>query len=67
MAGITNGEFCSKMSIYGFDVLTIGGYNADKNAINAGLKIIKRGRPEFNINENELYHHIEEEIKYNKK
>ena len=64
MAGITNGEFCSKMSNYGFDVLTIGGYNADKNTINAGLKIIKRGRPEFNINENELYHHIEEEIKY---
>jgi TIM-barrel protein len=63
MAGITNGQFCSKMSIYGFDVLTIGGYNADKKAINAGLKIIKRGRPEFNINENRLYQHIEEEIK----
>ena len=41
MAGITDGKFCSKMSIYGFDLLTIGGYNADKNAINAGLKIIK--------------------------
>jgi TIM-barrel protein len=63
MAGITNGQFCSKMFIYGFDVLTIGGYNADKNAIHAGLKIIKRGRPEFNINENRLYQHIEEEIK----
>jgi TIM-barrel protein len=63
MAGITNGKFCSKMSIYGFDLLTIGGYNADKNAINAGLKIIERGRPEFNITENELYHHIEDEIK----
>lgn len=63
MAGITNGQFCSKMSIYGFDVLTIGGYNANKKAINAGLKIIKRGRPEFNINENRLYQHIEEEIK----
>ena len=63
MAGITNGQFCSKMSIYGFDVLTIGGYNADQNAINAGLKIIERGRPEFNITENELYNHIEEEIK----
>ena len=63
MAGITNGQFCSKMSIYGFDLLTLGGYNADKNAINAGLKIIERGRPEFNINENELYHHIKEEIK----
>ncbi len=63
MAGITNGQFCSKMSVYGFDVLTIGGYNADKSAINAGLKIITRGRPEFNINENELYNHIENEIK----
>ena len=63
MAGITNGQFCSKMSVYRFDVLTIGGYNADKNAINAGLKIIKRGRPEFNVDENELYQHIEEEIK----
>jgi TIM-barrel protein len=63
MAGITNGQFCSKMSIYGFDILTIGGYNADKNAINAGQKIMQRGRPEFNISENELYHHIKEEIK----
>ncbi len=63
MAGITNGQFCSKMSVYRFDVLTIGGYNADKNAANAGLKIIKRGRPEFNVDENELYQHIEEEIK----
>jgi len=63
MAGITNGQFCSKMSIYGFDLLTIGGYNADKNAINAGLKIIERGRPEFNIDKNDLYNHIEKEVK----
>ena len=44
MAGITNGQFCSKMSVYGFDVLTIGGYNVDKNAINAGLKNNQKNR-----------------------
>ncbi len=60
MAGITDGKFCSKMAKYGFDLLTIGGYNADRNAIDAGLKIIKRGRPEFNIAKEDLYQHIEE-------
>ena len=54
MAGITDGKFCSKMAKYGFDLLTIGGYNADQGAINAGLKIIKRGRPEFDVAEEEL-------------
>jgi tRNA-dihydrouridine synthase len=58
MAGITDGEFCSKMAKYGFDLLTIGGYNADQGAINAGLKIIKRGRPEFDVAEEELVKHI---------
>ena len=67
MAGITDGKFCSKMAIYGFDLLTIGGYNADKNAINAGLKIIKRGRPEFDIAKNDLVQHITDEIKFIKK
>ena len=63
MAGITDGRFCSKMTMYAFDLLTIGGYNADRNAIDAGLKIIKRGRPEFNIAKEDLYHHIEEEVR----
>ncbi len=63
MAGITDGKFCSKMASQGFDLLTIGGYNADQNAINAGAKIIKRGRPEFDIAEEDLISHIKNEVK----
>ncbi|MGB8232597.1 MAG: MJ0144 family RNA dihydrouridine synthase-like protein [Methanobacterium sp.] len=63
MAGITDGRFCSKMTKYAFDLLTIGGYNADRNAIAAGFKIINRGRPEFNIAKEDLYQHIEEEVR----
>ena len=63
MAGITDGKFCSKMTSQGFDILTIGGYNADENAINAGLKIINRGRPEFDIAKEDLISHIKDEIK----
>jgi TIM-barrel protein len=62
MAGITDGLFCSKMSIYGFDLMTLGGYNADPKAINAGLKIIERCRKEFNVAEDELFQHITGEI-----
>jgi TIM-barrel protein len=62
MAGITDSRFCSKMANYGFDLLTLGGYNADQNAIMAGLKIIKRGRSEFNINEEDLLNHITKEV-----
>ena len=64
MAGITDGKFCSKMASYGFDLLTIGGYNADKYAINAGLKIIKRGRSEFDVDKNDLQQHIRDEIRF---
>jgi TIM-barrel protein len=64
MAGITNGKFCSMMARYGFDLLTIGGYNADKSAINAGLKIIQRGRKEFHVHHNDLLEHITNEVKY---
>ena len=64
MAGITDGKFCSKMASYGFDLLTIGGYNADKLAINAGLKIIKRGRSEFDVDKNDLQQHIRDEIRF---
>lgn len=63
MAGITDGKFCNKMSVYGFDILTIGGYNADQKSIDAGMKIIKRGRPEFDIAKNHLKQHITNEIK----
>lgn len=42
--------------------MTLGGYNADTEAINAGLKIIERGRNEFNVAEEELFQHITGEI-----
>lgn len=64
MAGITDGEFCSKMAKYGFDLVTIGGYNADQGAIKAGLKILKRGRPEFEVAEEDLVLHITNEVKF---
>jgi TIM-barrel protein len=63
MAGITDGKFCNKMAVYGFDILTLGGYNADQQSIKAGLKIIKRGRPEFDIAKKDLEQHITNEIK----
>ncbi len=61
MAGITDGNFCKKMSTYGFDVVTIGGYNIDKKTINAGECIIQRGRPEFHIKEENVLSTIKEE------
>ena len=64
MAGITDGRFCSNMASQGFDIVTIGGYNADQNAIYAGLKIIKRGRPEFDVARENLIPHIKNEVKF---
>jgi TIM-barrel protein len=62
MAGITNGRFCSKLAPKGFDMVTIGGYNADKKTINAGNMIIRRGRAEFNVPEPEIINHINQQI-----
>ncbi len=61
MAGITDGRFCSELAPKGFDMVTIGGYNADKKTINAGHMIIQRGRPEFNIPETEIIKHINQQ------
>ncbi|NYB51028.1 MAG: tRNA-dihydrouridine synthase [Methanobacteriaceae archaeon] len=61
MAGITDGDFCRKLSTYGFDMVTLGGYNADAATIKAGSKILARGRLEFDIGEEELVNHIEEQ------
>lgn len=61
MAGITDGNFCKKLVNYGFDMLTIGGYNLDKKTIEAGQKIIQRGRPEFDIKEENIISTIENE------
>lgn len=62
MAGITNAEFAMKLIPYGFDTVTIGGYNTDKESIEACEKIIARGRKEFNYPEEEVYSVIENEV-----
>ena len=61
MAGITDGNFCLKMAPYGFDMVTLGGYNLDKLTIDAGCSILKRGRQEFNINEENVMPAIKKE------
>jgi TIM-barrel protein len=61
MAGVTDGKFCRGMIKYGFDILTLGGYNAEKKSIEAGLKIIQRGRKEFHIEESDIVNHITKE------
>lgn len=62
MAGITNAEFTMKLIPYGFDTVTIGGYNTDKESIEACKKIIARGRKEFNYPKEEIYEVIENEV-----
>lgn len=64
MAGVTDGKFCRGMVKYGFDILTLGGYNAEKKSIKAGLKIIQRGRKEFHVEESDLVNHITNEARY---
>lgn len=61
MAGITNADFCLKLIPCGFDMVTLGGYNADKPTIHAGKKIMERGRLEFDISEGELIDKIKKE------
>ena len=62
MAGITNAEFAMKLIPYGFDTVTIGGYNTDIGSIEACEKIIARGRKEFNYPKEEIYDLIENEV-----
>lgn len=62
MAGITDGAFCRDISTLGFDMVTLGGYNADQATLNAGQKIIARGRPEFDLKPGKLIAHLEEQL-----
>lgn len=55
MAGITDAKFCLKLIPFGFDMVTLGGYNIDLPTITAGEKILQRGRPEFSINEEDYF------------
>ncbi|MDR2873342.1 MAG: tRNA-dihydrouridine synthase [Methanobrevibacter sp.] len=67
MAGITDSEFVKSVMSYGFDMVTIGGYNTDKETINAGEEILKNGRKEFLIPEEEIINHLEREVNNIKK
>jgi TIM-barrel protein len=67
MAGITNGKFAVKLIPYGFDMVTLGGYNTDSKTIAAGEKIIHRGRSEFDIAKVDLINVIEKETNLIKK
>ena len=61
MAGISNARFCLKLAPYGFNMVTLGGYNADKPTVRAAKKIIERGRLEFDFSADELPYIIQEE------
>ncbi|MGB9837534.1 MJ0144 family RNA dihydrouridine synthase-like protein [Methanothermobacter sp.] len=61
MAGITDAEFCMKLIPYGFDAVTLGGYNADEETSRAGRLIAQRGRPEFDFDCSELKSIVESE------
>ena len=67
MAGITDSKFLNKVIPYGFDVATLGGYSLDTPTIEASRKIIERGRNEFYFPLNEIFTHIENEVKSIKK
>ena len=61
MAGITDGNFCKGLLNQGFNMVTLGGYNADPPTISAGREILSRGRPEFDISQEDLQAHIEKQ------
>lgn len=62
MAGITDGAFCRDISREGFDMVTLGGYNADGPTIQAGLRILSRGRPEFVVEEKLLLSYLKDQV-----
>lgn len=61
MAGITDGAFCRDLAGEGFDMVTLGGYNADHPTIQAGNVILSRGRPEFVVEEESLVPYLEDQ------
>ena len=63
MAGITDADFLNKVIPYGFDVATLGGYSLDAPTIDASKKIIERGRDEFDFPLDEIFTHIQNEVK----
>lgn len=62
MAGINNGNFCSKFTKNNVDMITLGGFNLDTQTYNAGLENIKNGRKEFDIKPHQLAEYINKDI-----
>ncbi|MCC7554072.1 MAG: tRNA-dihydrouridine synthase [Methanobacteriaceae archaeon] len=58
MAGITDSDFLIKVIPYGFDMVTLGGYNLDDETLNAAKLVSKRGRKEFIIPIYKIYEYI---------
>lgn len=61
MAGITDANFLIKAIPYGFDMLTLGGYNLDEATYNAGCEVSKR-RKEFSYPLNTIFDEIYTEV-----
>ena len=61
MAGISDGNFLLKLIPYGFNVATLGGFNIDESSIDAGKKIISRGRKEFDLEMSNVFSFIKDE------
>ena len=61
MAGITNANFLIKAIPYGFNMLTLGGYNLDEATYNAAIEVSKR-RKEFLFPLNKVFDEIYTEV-----
>ena len=63
MAGICNGDFCSKASKAGAGMVTLGGLNFDMETLTASRKISQRGRREFEIDLHLLTDYLKGEVR----
>jgi TIM-barrel protein len=62
MAGITDGSFCARAMKSGAGMVTLGGFNFDKQTLNAARFSITRGRSEFIIDLKKLPEYVERQI-----
>ncbi|WP_409200539.1 tRNA-dihydrouridine synthase [Methanobrevibacter sp. DSM 116169] len=62
MAGITDSNFLIKLIPFGFNAVSLGGYNLDEATLNAATNVLSRGRKEFIIPLDNIYSHISSEV-----
>lgn len=62
MAGVTNGDFCSRVAKGGAGMVTLGGFNFDKATLSAARLITTRERTEFVIDLEELPEYTERQV-----